>query len=210
MSRYFDRVAVVVVDGVGCENPDDVKEKYPEDEGANSLVNASLVTPMNAPALQQMGLEYVPGLEGLNVVTRTPRELVDGASGSLRPTHAGKGSPEGHQALMGNEVDTEYLTFDKEGFPDCVVRQVEEAAAEVLRREVKVVRYPGTDDINGVKFINTPGIGDVHLASKDSSTGPLKLPMYASSESLVQVAGHKDVLPQEMLEAVGQAIRAAI
>jgi phosphopentomutase len=210
MTKYFDRVTVAVMDGVGCGTPDDVKEKYPEDEGANSLVNASLVTPINAPALQRMGLEYVPGLEKLRVVEQTPHELLDGAFGSLRPTFAGKGSPEGHQAQMGLENEISYLTFDKEGFPDCVVRQVEEAAAEVLGREVKVIRYPGTDDVNGVKFIKTPGIGDVHLASKDPATGPLRLPVYASSESLVQVAGNEDVLPQDQLEAVGKAIRAAI
>lgn len=199
-----------MVDGVGCGTPDNVGETYPEDEGANSLVNASSATPINAQALQRMGLEYVPGLEGLNVATKTPHELIDGAYGSLRPTFVGKGSPEGHQALMGHKVETEYFTFDKEGFPDCVVRQVEEAAAKVIGREVKVIRYPGTDDVNGVKFINTEGIGNVHLASKDSATGPLKLPIYASSESLVQIAGHLEVLPQEVLEAIGKAARSAI
>src|SRR3989338_4687540 len=210
MTKYFDRVAVAVMDGVGCGTPDDVKEKYQEDEGANSLGNASSVTPINAPGLQKMGLEFIPGFQGLKAANPISHDQVRGAYGALTPTFAGKGSPEGHQALMGLVNQIPYLTFDKDGFPDCVVREVEEAAAKVIGRAVKIVRYPETDDVNGVKFINTSGIGDVHLASKDQGTGELLLPIYASSESLIQIAIHQGVLPQEVIEDVGKAVRAAI
>ncbi len=185
----FRNVRMTIIDGAGCD----------------SILHASQVEPLNAPSLQSLGLLMIAGLGGIR--TKVKEDVkVCGAFGSLTPTFIGNGSPEGHQALMGFIVEKPYLYFDKTGFPNEIVNLVEDTVAHVIRRKVEVVRYPGTDDVNGVRFINYPGIGDAHLAS-GRKKGKLLLPMYASSDSLIQLALHLEVAPQELIEKIGKAVR---
>lgn len=209
MGTPFERVNVIVVDGVGCGESEDAQEMFPEDQGSNSLLNASRVQPFDALSLQRMGLEHVPGAEGLKVVSSVPRDEVVGAYGALAPTFPEKGSPEGHQALMGHLVEEPYLVFDKTGIPEDVIALVEASVKEVTGREAIAIRNPGTDDISGTKFINLPEIGDRHHESSDRSN-PLYVPTYASSDSLVQIALNQAIVPQVDIEAIGQEVRRRI
>lgn len=206
MGKPFDRINVMVVDGVGCGESKDAKETFPEDQGANSLVNTSRVKRIDAPGLQGMGLEFIPGSEGIQVVSRVSRDQVQGAFGALEPTFPGKGSPEGHQALMGQLVEEPYLVFDRTGIPKDVIELVEASVRTVTGRSAEAIRYPGTDDISGTIFINQPGIGDRHYESRDPSQ-KLWVPTYASSDSVVQVALHQEVVPQSQIEGVGMELR---
>jgi phosphopentomutase len=203
----IERVNLIVYDGVGCGESADAKYKYPEDAGANSLVNASRIVPIDAPTIQAMGLEHLPGCKDLVVAHQI--EEVRGAYGALAPTFQGKGSPEGHMALCGYTRFEPYLYFNKTGFPPELVALVEEVAAEVIGRQVKTVRYPGTDSISGTEFIKHDDIWKPHLASTDTSK-PFVLPIYASADSLIQVAYHQKVLSQETAEALGRALRKAL
>jgi len=171
-------------------------------------LHASQTKPLDAPALQSLGLGNIPGLQEVKFLNNDIKPI-QGACGALTPSHVGNGSPEGHQALMGHNVKEPYLYFDKIGFSPEVVQLVQDTVAQVLNRDVEIVRYPGTDDINGVKFINTPGIGDVHVTSAKGK-GPLIVPIYASSDSLIQIALHQGVVPQEMIKAIGKAVREAV
>ncbi|MBI2639029.1 hypothetical protein HYW83_05565 [Candidatus Peregrinibacteria bacterium] len=206
MDRPFDRVALVVLDGVGCGQAEDTGTEFPEDVGANSLVHASQVKPIDAEALRNIGLQQIPGLTGLQLIRQTAWNHVRGAVGAIEPRFAGNGSPEGHQALMGHRVKTPYRLFNKTGFPPELIARIEHKVEGVVGRPVKAIRYPETDDINGEKFFTHPSIGNVHYGSRDPSQ-PFFLPIYASSDSLVQVALHLDVLPLEMMEAIARAIR---
>ena len=206
VEAVFDHVRITVFDGMGAGEATSRQSRYPQDEGVNSLVNASRVKALHAPNLLSMGLHQIPGLEGMEIVSNGDI-YVRGAYGALTPTFAGNGSPEGHQALMGHIVTDPYLLFDETGFPPEIVNLVTDTATAVLGRETAVVRYPGTDDINGVKFINHPGIGDAHLKSRDNPENPLLIPIYASTDSVLQIALHQEVVPQEQIEELGQAIR---
>lgn len=203
MNRPFDTIAVTVLDGVGCGEAVDCKDTYPEDRGANSLAHASWVEPIHAPALQSMGLERVPGLVEMRTQNMLLWREIHGAFGALEPTFAGKGSPEGHQALMGYEIQNPYLYFDKEGFPPALIAAIEHELSTLLNHPVQVIRYPGTDDVSGTDFINDPRIGEVHLKNDT----PLKLPVYASSDSVIQIAIHQEVLPQKTIEEIGLTVR---
>jgi phosphopentomutase len=205
MKPEFSRVAVVVVDGLGAGEAHDTGSGYPEDRGANSLVNASRVRPLETRGLQSMGIEHIPGMKDLQVKNRYSLDRVFAAFGALEPSHKGNGSPEGHQALMGSIVRRPFDFFDKTGFPKDLVADVEKAVSEVLGRPVEAIRYPGTDDISGTVFINHPSIGQPHLLSKHQSV--FKLPIYASSDSLIQIALHRGVVNQEMIETIGKAVR---
>lgn len=181
--RAFDRVRVTIIDGVGCGEASDTRSDYPDDAGVNSLSNASQVEPLDAPALESMGLGHIDGLEEMQIVLgKLDIDRVNGAFGSLDPTSKGNGSPEGHQGLMGHIVEDPYLLFDKTGFPPEIVDLVRDTVATVLGQQVEIIRYLGTDDVNGVKFINHPDIGLVHVASSKEE-GPLQIPIYASSDS---------------------------
>ncbi|MBI3336106.1 phosphopentomutase [Candidatus Peregrinibacteria bacterium] len=213
MKGPFDTIAVTVIDGVGCGEADDCEKTYPEDRGANSLVHASIVQPIDAPALQSMGLERIPGLAEMRTKHTTPWKDIRGAFGAMESTFAGKGSPEGHQALMGWEVKEPYLYFDKDGFPAALIVAIERELTQLLHRPVEVIRYPGTDDVSGTVFINDPRIGEVHLKSgvmvrrAHHDIPPLKLPVYASSDSVIQIAIHQEVLPQKVIETIGRTVR---
>jgi len=206
----FKHVELTVLDGVGCGEASDTRSQYPEDVGTNALANASQVNPLYAPALQAMGLEHIPGLEEMRVTEGVARNRVRGAFGALDPTFAGNGSPEGHQGLMGHVVEAPYLLFNtEEGFPPEVTELVRDTIARIVGRDVEIIRYPGTDDINGVKFVNHRNIGPAHLQSGEGD-GPLKVPIYASSDSLIQIALHQGVIPQEQIEIIGKAVRKAV
>lgn len=204
----FSRVRVTIIDGAGCGEAINRRERYPFDTGVNSILHASQTKPLDASALQSLGLGSIPGLQEMEF-SNNDSKPIQGAYGALTPSHVGNGSPEGHQALMGYNVKEPYLYFDKTGFPPEVVQLVQETVAQVVKREVEIVRYPETDDINGVKFINTPGIGDAHVASAKGD-GPLVVPIYASSDSLIQIALHQGVVPQETIKEIGKAVREAV
>lgn len=222
MEQPFDTITVTVLDGVGCGEAHDTKERYPEDSGANSLLHASEHARLDAPALQSMGLEYIPhttgrtsttlptGRQALSVTQHIPLPCVRGAYGTLEPTFAGKGSPEGHQALMGYEIQKPYLYFDKTGFPADLIQAIEREISLLLGRPVQVIRYPGTDDVSGTVFIEHPSIGTEHMASLTMTTAPLKIPIYASSDSVIQIAIHQEVLPQDVIEKIGHTVRTKV
>ncbi len=206
--KYFDNVTVVVIDGMGAGPAADTAENYPEDLNCNSLANATRDgKPLNSPGLQSMGISLIPGYEKLKV--ERPFELgnIRGAFGALEPTFAGNGSPEGHQSLAGLVTVEPYEIFNKTGIPAKLIEDIEATVSALLDLNVQVIRYPGTDDINGEKFIAHPDIGPVHFADKDLMSSRLRLPVYASSDSLVQIAIHQGVLPQETIEKIGLAVR---
>lgn len=207
--RVFDRVRVTIIDGAGCGEAEARKASYPQDTGVNSILHASIAKPLDIPTLSSLGLHLVPGLEPLHILPSKKSFSVVGAYGAAIPRHIGNGSPEGHQALMGYNITKPYLYFDKTGFPSHIVELVKTIASEVLKRPTYIVRHPGTDDINGVKFINHPDIGEVHYQSHKGG-GPLAILIYTSSDSLIQIALHQEVVPQTQIEEIGKKVRAAV
>lgn len=219
----FSRVRVTVLDSAGVGMAQNRLAQYPWDADTikldkphdpipvNSISNASQIKPINAPVLLSLGLDRLPGLENMKTVQEKGSIEVKGAYGVLTPTFEGNGSPEGHQALMGHIVDKPYELFNTEtGFPDDIVDLVRNTVKKVVGREVEIIRNTGEkkDDISGTTFINLPEIGDAHVASKDKNI--LKVPIYASSDSLIQIALHQRVIPQEQILEIGQAVRDAV
>lgn len=222
----FSRVRVTVLDSAGCGEALSRRDQYPRDADTtkldkpdphhipipvNSVSNASQVKPINAEALLSLGLDRLPGLENMKTVQEKGSIEVIGAYGVLTPTFEGNGSPEGHMGLMGHIVDEKpYELFNETGFPDDIVDLVRDTVEKVLGRKVEIIRNTGEkkDDISGTTFINLPEIGDAHVASKDEKV--LKIPIYASSDSLIQIALHQSVIPQEQILTIGRAVREAV
>ena len=204
----YKNVAVVVLDGIGCGSPADVVNPYPEDAGAHSLLHTSERLPLAAHALQEIGLELVPGCEDVQFLSRVAAADVVGAYGALHPNFQGKGSPEGHMALMGYENQTSYEMYDETGFSPLVIDIVEAAASGVMEREVRVLRRPEGDSVSGTTFMHDPRIGMRHVES--ASEGVLLLPAYTSTDSVVQLMAHEGVISQLQLEDIGRRVRSSL
>ena len=92
------RVVVLIVDGLGIGEMDDVARVRPQDIGANTLLHVAQSNPkLELPNLERLGL-------GNLCATPSIRPVGDDALGSYgvcRLQHSGADSFMGHQELMG-------------------------------------------------------------------------------------------------------------
>lgn len=208
MAPCVDRAFVAVLDGVGCGQDDLIlHEEYRRDCGAHSLRSASEVSPLTVTCLQEMGLGFVPGADRISFASHVTRDRIRGVAGALRPTHAGGGSPEGHQALMGFNMQESQLFFHRSGIPQPVIDGIARVASELLERTVTIVRYPDGDAINGTAFIKHPSVGVPIYESVHVSGNPLVIGVYTSSDSVIQIAFHVDQMSKEESRQLAAAVR---
>lgn len=208
MAPRIDRAFVAVLDGVGCGQDDlTLSDEYLRDLGANSILSASKATALEVRCLREMGLGFVPGVEEVRLRFAYDLQKVCGVAGAMRPAHAGNGSPEGHQALMGFDMKEPQLFFHRSGIPqpliDCVARE----ASQLLGREVAIARYPEGDAVSGTTFIDHPSVGLPIYESAHSSEGPLVLGVYTSSDSVLQIAFHADQMDKETSRRLAALVR---
>jgi phosphopentomutase len=166
----IDRIAVIVLDGVGAgELPD--AEKY-GDSGSNSLSNtARALGGLNLPNMGKMGLGNITTIEGV-----PSRKNTRGAYGKCVEVSKGKDSVTGHWELMGIEVKKPFPTYPN-GFP-----------MEVLDEFTELTGYKvlGNIPASGTEIIKQ--LGEEHMR-----TG--KPIVYTSADSVFQIAAHEDVIP---------------
>lgn len=179
------RAAVVVLDAVGAGALPDAADYG--DAGADTLVHlAEAVGGLELPTLGGLGLGNIRPLAGVDPVPDAPA-----AWGRVHPLGPGKDSTSGHWELMG-VVTPEPLPTYPEGFPPEVMAILEDVAGRgfLLNRP-----YDGVSAIQDA--------GEEHLR-----TG--KLILYTSQDSVLQIAGHVDVLPEDELVGVCARVREAL
>ncbi len=175
------RAAVVVMDACGVGALPDA-DAY-GDAGSDTLAHlASAVGGLELPTLERLGLGSIVPIEGVAPV------VGPAVYGRLRPLGPGKESTTGHWELMG-VVPVAPLPTYPDGFPDDVVRALEEATG---------FRFCCNRPYSGTEVIEA--FGAHHL-----ETGELIL--YTSADSVLQIAAHEDVLPEASLYAACQAAR---
>jgi phosphopentomutase len=170
----IDRVAVVVLDGVGAgELPD--ADLY-GDKGSNSLANtARVVGGLNVPNLEEIGLGNITNINGV-----ARREKTKGAYGKCAEISKGKDSVTGHWELMGIEVARPFPTYPN-GFPKEVLDEFKKLTGlDVL----------GNKPASGTAIIKE--LGEEHVR-----TG--KPIVYTSADSVFQIAAHEEVIPIDEL-----------
>ena len=178
MSR---RAFVVVLDAVGAgELPDSADYG---DAGADTLVHVdAAVGGLRLPALGALGLGRVRPLTG---VPPSPEPVLHGR---LAPLGPGKDSTTGHWELMG-VVTPQALPTYPDGFPPEVVARLEQATG---------LRFCGNRAADGLQILDA--LGEHHLR-----TGEVIL--YTSADSVLQLAAHDAVLPEDGLRAACAAAR---
>jgi phosphopentomutase len=169
----IERAVVVVLDGVGVGALPDADAWG--DAGADTLGHvAAACGGLRLPALTGLGL----GLVRPDVLPAGG--AVEGAWGALAEVSAGKDTSLGHWELMGVEVREPFAVFPA-GFPADLVAALERAFGRGVLCNAPASGTAVLEDF-----------GARHLASGS-------LILYTSADSVLQLAGHADVLPVEEL-----------
>lgn len=170
----IERVAVIVIDGVGAGESPDASDYG--DSGSNTLSNtARVLGGLDLPNMGEMGLGNITPMEGV-----PPREKTWGAYGKCQEISKGKDSVTGHWELMGVEVKKPFPTYPN-GFPFEVLDEFKQLTGlEVL----------GNKPASGTEIIKE--LGEEHIR-----TG--KPIVYTSADSVFQIAAHEDVIPIDEL-----------
>jgi phosphopentomutase len=156
------------------------------DAGANTLAHlAREAGGLELPALGRLGLGSILPLEG---VPPSPQAVLHGR---LYPLGPGKDSTAGHWELMGVVAPRALPTYPW-GFPPEVIDVVRAASG---RGVICNGPYNGIDAIRD--------FGARHLRSGE-------LIVYTSQDSVLQIAGHVDVVWEEELYEVCQRVRARL
>ena len=178
MSR---RAAVVVLDACGAGELPDAADYG--DAGAATLPHlADAVGGLDLPVLGRLGLGSIVPIAGV------PPAAAPAVHGRLAPLGPGKDSTTGHWELMGVVAPAPLPTYP-EGFPPEVVEAVTRATG---------LRFCCNRPANGVAVIHD--LGEHHLRTGEAI-------LYTSADSVLQIAAHVDVLPEDELRAACAAAR---
>ncbi len=170
------RVVLLVADSVGVGAMPDAPDWG--DAGADTLGHVLEAARPSLPNLSALGLGNVRSGPGLPAV-----EAPQASWGRLATAGAGKDTIAGHWELAGVKVDAPFATYP-DGFPPALLAAFTEAAG---RGWLGNVAESGTEIIQR--------LGAEHVA-----TG--KVIVYTSSDSVLQVAAHEDVVPLPELHAL--------
>jgi phosphopentomutase len=175
------RAFVIVLDACGAgELPDSADYG---DAGANTLGHVAEASGgLDVPNMQRLGLGSALPLRGC------PPAADPVVHGRLHPLGPGKDTITGHWELMGAITPVALRTYP-DGFPDTVIDQLREASG---RGALCNRPYSGTEVIDDY--------GEEHMRSGD-------LIVYTSADSVLQIAAHEDVVPQDELYAACRVAR---
>lgn len=182
----FKRVFGIVIDSVGIGEASDANKFG--DVGADTLghIGDFYQGKLSLPNMAKMGLSNIRPenpIEGVPVA-----EHPIGYFGKMHETSVGKDSMDGHWEMMGLPV-TEPLGFFPKGFPDELIKQIEDFSG---RHVIVNKPYSGTDVIHD-------------YGEKQMKTGDLIV--YTSGDSVLQIAAHTDVIPLEELYKICEFAR---
>lgn len=180
----LDRAVIIVMDSCGAGAAPDAASYG--DDGSDTLGHvAASVGGLDLPNFRAAGLGNLhPGLVGLPPVDRPSM-----AYGKMAEASAGKDSTTGHWEIAGVVTSQPFATFTDTGFPDELVRAIEEEAG---------VEFIGNYAASGTVIIEE--LGREHL----TSGRPI---LYTSADSVFQVAAHTEVMPLEELYRVCEIAR---
>jgi phosphopentomutase len=185
MGAVSRRAFVVVLDACGVGALPDAAQ-YAGDEGSNTLVHvAEDAGGLDLPVLQRLGLGSIVALRGV------PPAASPVVHGRLHPLGPGKESTTGHWELMGVVPSAPLPTYPS-GFPPHVVSTLE---------RVTGLRFCANQPASGTEVIEE--WGEHHLRTRE-------VILYTSADSVLQLAGHHDVLSEDQLYAACAAIREAM
>ncbi len=172
--KKFNRIITVVLDSVGIGETEDSKDFG--DIGVNTLGNISKEVGLSLPNLERLGLGNIANLETVKKV-QNPEAYYT----KMQEKANGKDTLAGHWEMMGVTLQKGFDVYVKEGFPDELINEFEEATGR------KVL---ANKEANGMKVIK-------EYYKEHVKTGSWIV--YTSVDSTFQIAAHEDVIPLEEL-----------
>ena len=168
--RKFKKVVLIVMDSLGVgEAHDAIKFN---DLGANTFGHIKEKYPeMKIPNLEYLGMNYYLGEEV------SPHALLT----KLEEISNGKDTLTGHFEMMGLNVTTPFPSFTDTGFPDELIKMIENYSK---RKVIGNIAASGTEIIK-------------ELGEEQLKTGALIV--YTSSDSVLQIAAHEEIIPLKEL-----------
>ncbi|MEG0077401.1 phosphopentomutase [Anaerorhabdus sp.] len=164
----YNRIFVVVMDSVGAGAMPDAK-KY-DDEGADTIGHtADAVGGLKMPIMQKLGFGNLHQIKGVD-----PVDAPLGYYTKLLEKSVGKDTMTGHWEMMGLYIDTPFQTFTETGFPDELIKELEEKTGH------KVI---GNKSASGTEILDE--LGERHM-----QTG--EMIVYTSADSVLQIAAHEE------------------
>src|SRR5690554_6480070 len=157
--KQFKRIFVIVADSLGIGALPDA-HKY-NDEGSNTLRSLSYSKQdFSIPTLESLGIGKLTDVYNTKDV-----EVPLASFGKMKELSVGKDTLTGHFELMGLRVTTPFPAFTENGFPDALIKQLEEESGH---------KFIGNIAASGTEIIKD--MGEEHLKTK-------ALILYTSSDS---------------------------
>lgn len=171
----FKRIFIIVADSMGIGNAPDATNY--NDEGANTFGHiADAESTFNVPNLEKLGIGNIC----LNNTVKK-QENPKGVVARLKEISVGKDTLTGHFEIMGLKVTEPYPSFTDTGFPDELVKMLEDYSGR------KVI---GNKSASGTEIL-------VELGEEQLKTGALIV--YTSADSVLQIAANEEIIPLEEL-----------
>lgn len=182
MAEKIKRVALIVLDSVGCGDAPDAGAYG--DDGANTLGNVSrAVGGLNLPNMGRLGLGNLT-----EIVGTPPATAAEGVFGRLTEVSAGKDTTTGHWELSGVILEHPFPVYPG-GFPHDLIAEFERSIG---------CGTLGNCPASGTEILKVLGAEHVRTGK------PI---VYTSADSVFQIACHEEVVPVDELYQFCQVAR---
>ncbi|MEC9484321.1 MAG: phosphopentomutase [Candidatus Izemoplasma sp.] len=174
----FKRVFLIVIDSVGCGALEDANEFG--DVGSNTIKHISEVAgPIHLPTMEKLGYGHLTEINGVK-----PIDDPLGYYTKMKEISNGKDTMTGHWEIMGLKIENPFITFTENGFPDELIKELEERTGRHI---------VGNKAESGTVIIDE--YGEHQLETGD-------LIVYTSADSVLQIAAHEEKIGlDELYEA---------
>lgn len=173
MNHQFKRAFVIVLDSLGIGNAKDAADYH--DLNSNTLKHIDDIIPLKIPNLRSLGIDRICSISKIE----TP--LDHAYALAMNEASLGKDTLTGHYEIMGLLVTKPFKTFTETGFPKELIDLLEK------KWNRKII---GNCAASGTKIIQE--LGEEQMKTKAAI-------VYTSSDSVLQIAAHEDVIPLKEL-----------
>ena len=160
------------MDSLGIGEAPDAKDY--NDLGANTIGHIAEKMVLNIPHMQRLGYGNIAPIKHVDPVKNPSAYYTKMQEASL-----GKDTMTGHWEMMGLYITKPFQTFTDTGFPDELIKELEEKTG---RKVIGNIAASGTEIIKDM--------GETHVKTGD-------LIVYTSSDSVLQIAMHEGIIPIE-------------
>jgi len=178
----FERIHLIVMDSVGIGEAPDAGDFGDFDVDTLGHIARELGG-LNMPNMAKLGLSNIKEIAGIQIAEQPLAYYT-----KMQETSSGKDTMTGHWEIMGLYIDTPFRVFEN-GFPSELIAKIEEKTGR------KVI---GNKPASGTEII-------IELGEEHVRTGALII--YTSSDSVLQIAAHEDVVPLKELYEICEYCR---